>query len=365
MARPGWSGYGAPCVRRQTVSLYLGNTRFFDCVIEPGEYAAERDTGPTVRLRHEVVQVPPIRLLDDGELLSRDTRAQRDGPRPRPARRAGAARIGREPGHRRPHRPDGVADSRRFDGLQIVIAEWSNGAIRCRTGRARGGCKRLPDQPLFAAFDFSVSAAGYNTFHEVIAQGLPTIFVANRHPSMDDQGARAEFAQDHGAGFDLKEEEMHLFPTLCRAMLNPEANAVLREGCAAFDLTNGAAEAAAIIIEPWRGRGMSGWTRRKKGPAAVPDPHRDAPFYRIAEIYERAWAEDGVDDTIHLTWDARGRTPAASRRSLPLPPDLAPYWPARSAPTRPLSARRATGRILGTLHGALFVTLFGLTGERS
>jgi hypothetical protein len=32
-------------------------------------------------------------------------------------------------------------------------------------------------------------------------------------------------------------------------MLNPDANAVLREGCAAFDRTNGAAEAAAIIIE--------------------------------------------------------------------------------------------------------------------
>jgi len=64
---------------------------------------------------------------------------------------------------------------------------------------------------------------------------------------MDDQGARAEFAQERGAAFDLKEHEMHLFPTLCRAMLSPEANAVLREGCAAFDRANGAAEAAAII----------------------------------------------------------------------------------------------------------------------
>jgi hypothetical protein len=191
-------------------SPFIGNTRFFDCVIEPGEYAAERDTGPTVRLRHEVVQVPPIRLLDDAEILPRG-RARRDGPRPRQARRAGSAGIGREPGHRRPHRPDRhrprpvrrVADrDRRMVQRRDHLPHWPG------TRRLRG----YPISRYFAAFDFSVSAAGYNTFHEVIAHGLPTIFVPNRHPSMDGQGARAEFAQDHGAGFDLKGRRPAAFP---------------------------------------------------------------------------------------------------------------------------------------------------------
>ena len=230
----------------QTPSPFLDNARFFDCVIEPGEYAAELDNGPTSRLRHEVVQVPPIRLLDDAELLSREAARGEMGLAPdRPAvlvqPGSGANRDIVELTDRL------VSDLRRFEGLQIVIAEWSNGAISLPhwpgTRRLRG----FPISRHFNAFDFSVAAAGYNTFHEVIAHGLPTIFVANRHPSMDDQGARAEFAQDHGAAFDLKEQEMHLFPTLCRAMLNPEANAVLREGCAGFDRTNGAAKAAAII----------------------------------------------------------------------------------------------------------------------
>jgi hypothetical protein len=229
-------------------SPFIGNTRFFDCVIEPGEYATERDTGPTVHLRHEVVQVPPIRLLDDAEILSReDARAEMGLDPDRPAvlvqPGSGANRDIVDLTDRI------VTDLVRFDGLQVVIAEWSNGAITLPhwpgTRRLRG----FPISRYFAAFDFSVSAAGYNTFHEVIAHGLPTIFVPNRHPSMDGQGARAEFAQDNGAGFDLKEEDLPLFPTLCRAMLNPDANAVLREGCAAFDRTNGAAEAAAIIIE--------------------------------------------------------------------------------------------------------------------
>jgi hypothetical protein len=228
-------------------SPYLGNTRFFDCVIEPGEYAAERDTGPTVRLRHEVVQVPPIRLLDDSDLLDRDTaRAQMGLDPDKPAvlvqPGSGANRDIVDLTDRI------IADLVRFDGLQIVIAEWSNGTISLPHWP---GTRRLCGYPIsryFAAFDFSVSAAGYNTFHEVIAHSLPTIFVPNRHPSMDDQGARAEFAQDHGAGFDLGEEDLPLLPTLCRAMLNPEANAVLRDGCAAFDRTNGATSAAEIVM---------------------------------------------------------------------------------------------------------------------
>lgn len=230
----------------ETPSPYLDNARFFDCIIEPGEYARDLDRGPTARLRHQVVEVPPIRLLDDAEILPRDAArremgldAQRPAVLVQPG--SGANRDIVDLTDRL------VTDLRRFDDLQIVIAEWSNGAIMLPhwpgTRRLRG----FPISRYFAAFDFSVSAAGYNTFHEVIAHGLPTIFVANRHPSMDDQGARAEFAQDHGVGFDLKEEEMHFLPTLCRAMLNPEANRVLRAGCAGFDRTNGAAEAAAII----------------------------------------------------------------------------------------------------------------------
>jgi hypothetical protein len=109
---------------------------------------------------------------------------------------------------------------------------------------------------------------------------------------------------------------------------------------------------------------MSGSDKKKNGQAAVPDPTSGAPFYRIADIYERAWAEEHVDDTIHLKWDA-GRTPAAFETPLPLPPDLAPYWPARVRPTRSLRPRAGhAAASSGTLHGSLFVTLFGLDDER-
>lgn len=227
-------------------SPFIGNARFFDCIIEPGDLAGERDRGPTSLLRHEVRAVPPIRLLDAAELLSREAARAEMGLDPeRPAvlvqLGSGGTRDVVELTDRL------LADLVRFEGLQIVIAEWSNGAISLPRWAGTRRLRGFPISRLFNGFDLSVAAAGYNTYHEVMAFGLPTIFVANRHPSMDDQGARATFAQDHGAGFDLTDEEMHIFPTLCRAMLTPQANAALRANCAAFATGNGASEAAELI----------------------------------------------------------------------------------------------------------------------
>jgi UDP:flavonoid glycosyltransferase YjiC (YdhE family) len=227
-------------------SPYLGNARFFDCIIEPGELAGDRDTGPTSLLRHEVQAVPPIRLLDADELLSREAARVEMGLDP--ARPAVLLQLGAGGNRDVVELTDRLlGDLRRFDGLQIVIAEWSNGAISLPLWSGTRRLRGFPISRLFNGFDFSISAAGYNTYHEVIAFGLPTIFVANRHPSMDDQGARAAFAQDHGAGFDLTNDEMHIFPTLCRAMLTPQANAAIRANCAAFEAENGASAAAEII----------------------------------------------------------------------------------------------------------------------
>jgi hypothetical protein len=229
-----------------TPSPWLGNARFFDCIIEPGEVAGARDRGSTAGLRHEVVQVPPIRLLDAHELLGRaEARAG-----------LGLAEEGQavliQPGSGGNRDVVDLTDRivtalARFDDVQVVVAEWSNGAIPLPRWPGVRILRGYPISRYFNAFDFSVAAAGYNTYHEVLAFGLPSIFVANRHPSMDDQGARAEFAQERTAGFDLTDDEMHFLPTLCRALLTPETNAVIRKACAELRTENGAQAAADIV----------------------------------------------------------------------------------------------------------------------
>ena len=61
---------------------FLNGSRHFDLVLEPDDIAATADRGATTERREEVVAVPPIRLLDESEILSRQE-ARRD-----PSRRA-------------------------------------------------------------------------------------------------------------------------------------------------------------------------------------------------------------------------------------------------------------------------------------
>lgn len=51
---------------------------------------------------------------------------------------------------------------------------------------------------LIAAADLFISAAGYNSFHEAIYGGIPTIFIPQMAAYMDDQRARAQAASDRG-----------------------------------------------------------------------------------------------------------------------------------------------------------------------
>jgi UDP:flavonoid glycosyltransferase YjiC (YdhE family) len=54
------------------------------------------------------------------------------------------------------------------------------------------------------AFDFAVSATGYNSFHEWIGASLPTIWIPNQQTVTDDQAARGAFAASAGLGLTLQ-----------------------------------------------------------------------------------------------------------------------------------------------------------------
>ena len=57
-----------------------------------------------------------------------------------------------------------------------------------------------PNALFFNAFDFSVQAGGYNSFHEMRVQRIPTLFVPNLETGMDDQLSRCRIAEDEGWG---------------------------------------------------------------------------------------------------------------------------------------------------------------------
>jgi predicted glycosyltransferase len=57
-----------------------------------------------------------------------------------------------------------------------------------------------PNSLYFKGFDASVQAGGYNSFHEMRAFGIPTLFIPNTKTGMDDQVLRCNRAQVEGWG---------------------------------------------------------------------------------------------------------------------------------------------------------------------
>ena len=92
----------------------------------------------------------------------------------------------------------GLTD-RRDDTLNLVLV-WPNARLHSswfHWGRSR--VVRTYNAPvLAAAADVSVSAAGYNSFHEAMYNAVPSLFVPQTGDFMDDQAARAGAAAERG-----------------------------------------------------------------------------------------------------------------------------------------------------------------------
>jgi hypothetical protein len=231
---------------RPVPSAYLENARFFDLVIEPGELAAAEDTGPTAARRAEALVVDPIRLLDPEELLEREAAAAALGLDP--ARPAVLVQLGAG-GNRDLVAivDETVRRLRAFPRLQIVVVEWANGQVPLSLWPGVTRLRGFPVSQYFRAFDFAIGAAGYNGFHEAIGFALPTAFVANTDPQLDDQLARARWAQETGVGLDLPEDQLFHLPAICEVLMQEPARAVVRRACRRWQRPNGAVAAADAV----------------------------------------------------------------------------------------------------------------------
>ncbi len=236
--RPMWRPTSESLVR-------LAQQKFFDLIIEPAELAGEMDQGPTVAHRDRCVCVDPIRLLEESELLTRKQAAA--ALKLDPDRPAALVQLGSGANRDIVGLTDRILEAaRKFDGLQVVIAEWLNSAealdlwsdVPCLSG--------FPISRYFRAFDFSISAAGYNSFHEVLSYGLPTIFIGNPRKYMDDQGARAEFAAKHGAALVSGTSPREIAAALARIMDRGERRAI-EKAARHLSRPNGAKAAADAI----------------------------------------------------------------------------------------------------------------------
>ncbi|MCZ6862322.1 MAG: glycosyltransferase [Alphaproteobacteria bacterium] len=230
-------GAGKVALQRQSI---------FDLLIEPRDIADERDRGLTVEHRSNCHRVNPIMLLDPEERLSRSAARAVLGLR----NSSIAVLILLGAGNNQDYGPvlKSVQDVLLAHAdVQVCFVDW---IMANRTNLFPEAVLRIREYPVsrfLAAFDFGISTAGYNSFHEIINAGLPTIFVPNVSPGMDNQRARAEFARDRGAAEFLHPADPDSAPRLIARMMNPVLRSDMREACREVAWSNGAVQAARLI----------------------------------------------------------------------------------------------------------------------
>ncbi|HEY6739757.1 MAG TPA: glycosyltransferase, partial [Actinopolymorphaceae bacterium] len=220
----------------------LSGADFFDLVVEPGEFARAADRGPTASA--PAVRLSPISLTSQVERLSRTQAARAlglDPSRPTALVTLGAGTIN-----------DVTTPAAAAIGAFLEAGDWQVAVTRApiATSGPHAADPRLrllagvyPLARYLAAFDATVSAAGYNAVHELLSAGVPTLLVPNRATATDDQVARAWWAR--WAGVALYAEEA---PEAVRAgvgmLLDPSVRADLAAACVTLPAADGAVELA-------------------------------------------------------------------------------------------------------------------------
>ena len=220
----------------------------FDLVIEPGELAGEVDRGPTFAQRALLRKIDPVLLLDRHEQIGRDEARRELGIPEGPVAvlmNLGAGNINRL--------DDDVAmivtELAKRPDVHLVAAQSliASRALPIDASRVT----RLETYPLgrvLSAFDLCVAAPGYNSFHELLAGAVPTLFVPNEVTALDDQLARATWAAARGLSLIARAGDAAGVRSALRAGLDPEVRRRLRERCLELPACDGAQQAAELIV---------------------------------------------------------------------------------------------------------------------
>jgi glycosyltransferase involved in cell wall biosynthesis len=227
---------------------HLAQEPAFDVVIEPGELAHAMDRGLTRDSRARTIPVPPSRYLRAGEGLDRAAARLELGLDMNAT--AVLLQLGSENNFDLSSvRHAAIKALGRHPQVSVVNAEWliRNGVTEVPASVAV--LRQFPIARYLAAFDFAISTAGYNTFHENIFGALPTIFVPNENPEQDEQWLRARHAALGGLGMSARIVDPYELAPKIERMMDPAFREGLAGACMALDPANGADEAARYLSE--------------------------------------------------------------------------------------------------------------------
>lgn len=106
-----------------------------------------------------------------------------------------------------------------------------------------------PNSRFFKGFDLAIMAGGYNSYHEVLHLGLPTICIPNRSTQNDDQLTRARKAHLAGAMLVLEDDDEITIKKAIETMLDPEIRQAMIQATLTMRQKNGAHDVACHLME--------------------------------------------------------------------------------------------------------------------
>ncbi len=207
----------------------LAREKYFDYVIQPTDFAQSKDKGKKFRPSEKLKEVAPIVYLDSAELIAKPEAKQKLGLNPN--KKSVFIQLGS--GNYVDVTPSykcSIEHLRSYPDVEIVLgkspiandnfAEDSNIVI----------IEAYPISKYFNAFEFMISATGYNTFHECMTFGLPTIFIpvvgALTPGTLEDTKPRATFAESLGLCIHATLNDEAGLKASIDAMLSGKAEAI-------------------------------------------------------------------------------------------------------------------------------------------
>ena len=186
---------------RKGSSIPVDSIEYFDLIVHPGDAvnAPQSDSIHSV----ETLHIPPITLLSQDEMLSREKSRSRLNL-PNDVRvtyvQLGAGQINDINSEVRMT----IESLLNYGDMHIVLGESMLGERLDFTHDRVHLLRDYPNSMYFNGFDYSVQAGGYNSFHEMRNLGIPTLFYPNMKTGMDDQLARCEIAEKENWGIVLE-----------------------------------------------------------------------------------------------------------------------------------------------------------------
>lgn len=231
---------------------FMNHSSLFTAVIEPGELPGALDYGPTRDARPYVHVVQPVLHIDPAARLDRAGARQHYGLED--GQIAVALQLGSGANYelqslRRAVVKYLLAD-RRVQILEIVSPLAPMPPPVEETGGRLTQVREYPSFHYSRAFDAAVGVAGYNSFHEQVLGGIPTLFVPNEAPEMDSQLTRSHWAEVHGLGLCLRARHgVGAIRTQVARLLDDDFRAACALRMSALPPAQGALEIAEFVAD--------------------------------------------------------------------------------------------------------------------